>query len=102
MRPPPIKTQKTYHGRTGGGWIRRATVCRSLAGDWAVFVAHYRATLAQPVPPIACLDDGYDRIFLPLSPCALRRLTRLEEFAHANTQHDNRYETTTPDGEKRI
>ncbi len=106
---PIYKIHRTFLGRTAGGWLRRAEVRRSLAGNWQIYAD--RLLLA----PAACgtrlgATDGYRFVHLSLSPCALRRLTRLEEFVHTNTQHDIRSEPDydirrdcnhTPDGEKR-
>ena len=33
--------QKTYQGKTAGGWLRNAIICTMRAGDYAVYVGSY-------------------------------------------------------------
>lgn len=83
-----LPVQKTHHGRTAGGWIRKAEYARSMAGDWCIWIPDGRRIVGYTAENVLVLADGYTRIRLEMSPWAARRIRRMA----AHVDHLNRYD----------
>ena len=74
---------KTYKGKTGGGWLKHATIGPSRAGFNEVWIDGAIVTLTPSNTMVLANYDGV-RADLSLSSRALRKLNSLMDEAERN------------------
>ena len=75
-----IQTQKTYGGRTAGGWLRKAEVTEMSGGDYAVTTPELPGCILMIADcgDMIISDANDNRCALETSDTAFFKLTRME------------------------
>jgi hypothetical protein len=75
-----VESQKTYKGKTAGGWLKTATIAECEAGIVYVWINGYQAVLADDGDLVLSDYSGIVASIVPSSR-ALRKMRKLEKLA---------------------
>jgi hypothetical protein len=75
-----MRTQKTWKGKTAGGWLKTAEAAPCEAGMSYVWIAGYQAFLADD-GDLCITGFSGDVVYLETSRRAYRTMRRLERLA---------------------
>ncbi len=77
--------QKTYQGKTAGGWLKSAVICKTRAGDYAVYVGSYYLMQATNGDMVMQYCSGHTAAVLVCSSRAAKKLQKLLKSADDKT-----------------
>ena len=74
-----IDAKRTYKGKTGGGILKTAEVCKTRAGSFEVFILDGKYLADKTIDGDLLIHDYDEKHYLLLSDRAKRKLDKLIE-----------------------